>query len=104
VDGAGVTAEEQGSRADAVEDVESDFSCEGLFSFVLSDEAPAGRGELFRRPRSAVRTYLVRVYAVVHERPADTAGVERETDGPVDGSRDRRPAEQAAPVERETLR
>ena len=44
---------------------------------------------------------LVRVDAVIDERPEHPAGVERECDGPVHGARHGGPAEKRAPVEGE---
>lgn len=48
--------------------------------------------------------HLVCVDAVVHERPADAACIEREADSPVDGADDGGPPEERAPVEREACR
>jgi hypothetical protein len=44
----------------------------------------------------------VRVDAVVHERPEHATGVQRPGDGPVDGAGHGGPAEEGAPIERET--
>jgi len=49
-----------------------------------------------------VRFVLVRVNAVVHERPEHAAGIQRPGDGPVDGAGHGGPAEERTPIERKT--
>lgn len=52
-------------------------------------------------PTRSENAHLVRVYAIVDERPAYPACVEGQTDVPVRRARDGGPAEERAPVKRQ---